>query len=162
ELKERPNLILFIDEAHTIVGAGSAIGAPSDAAQILKSALARGEVRVIGATTLSEYKEHIEEDEALARRFHCVHVAEPTIEQTRQILGQLRPRLERTYSVELRDDAIETALDMSSRYMRHLHLPDKVIGWLDTAAVRVEMDGRLEVTGDDVVSVISAAARIPE
>jgi len=162
ELKERPNLILFIDEAHTIVGAGSAIGAPSDAAQILKSALARGEVRVIGATTLSEYKEHIEEDEALARRFRCVHVAEPTIEQTRQILHQLRPRLERNYSVELRDEAIETALDMSSRYMRHLHLPDKVIGWLDTAAVRVEMDGRLQVTGEDVVAVISAAARIPE
>ena len=162
EVKEHPNLILFIDEAHTIVGAGSAIGAPSDAGQILKSALARGDIRVIGATTLSEYKEHIEEDEALARRFRCVHVAEPTIEQTRQILHQIRPRLERNYSVELSDEAIEMALDMSSRYMRHLHLPDKVIGWLDTAAVRVEMDGRLDVTGDDFVSVISATARIPE
>ncbi len=162
ELKERPDLILFVDEAHTIVGAGSALGAPSDAAQVLKSVLARGEVRMIGATTLSEYKEHIEEDEALARRFRCVHVAEPTIDQTRSIVHALRPRLERNYSVRLLGDAIETALDLSPRYMRHLRLPDKVIGWLDTAAVRAEMDRRTEVTGDDVVAVISGTTRIPE
>ena len=74
EIKERPNLILFVDEAHTMVGAGSALGAPSDAANIFKSVLARGEVRMIGATTLSEYKEYIQEDEALARRFRTVHV----------------------------------------------------------------------------------------
>src|SRR6185369_10671918 len=117
--------------------------------------LARGEIRMIAATTLSEYKEHIQEDEALARRFRCVQVAEPTIEQTRQILYKLRPRLERNYSVRLLDEALEMALDMSPRYMRHLHLPDKVIGWLDTAAVRAEMDRRSEVTQDDVVHVIS-------
>ena len=162
ELKERPNLILFVDEAHTLIGAGSALGAPSDAAQVFKSVLARGEIRMIAATTLSEYKQHVEEDEALARRFRCVHVPEPTIEETRRILYQLRPRLERNYSVELLDEALDTALDMSSRYMRHLHLPDKVIGWLDTASVRAEMSGRSEVTRDDVVVVISHAARIPE
>ena len=134
EIKERPNLILFIDEAHTMVGAGSALGAPSDAANVFKSVLARGEVRIIGATTLSEYKEYIQEDEALARRFRTVHVAEPTIEETRRILYNLRPRLERNYSVRMLDEAIETALEMSPRYQRHLHLPDKVIGWLDTAA----------------------------
>src|SRR5437763_619938 len=139
ELKERPNLILFVDEAHTMVGAGSALGAPSDAANVFKSVLARGEIRMIAATTLSEYKEYIQEDEALARRFRCVTVAEPTIEETRRILYNLRPRLERNYSVHLLDEAIETALEMSPRYMRHLHLPDKVIGWLDTAAVRVDM-----------------------
>ena len=162
ELKERPNLILFVDEAHTMVGAGSALGAPSDAANVFKSVLARGEIRMIAATTLSEYKEYIQEDEALARRFRSVHVAEPTIEETRRILYNLRPRLERNYSVRLLDEALDTALDMAPRYMRHLHLPDKVIGWLDTAAVRAEIDRRWEVRKEDVVAVISHAAQIPE
>jgi ATP-dependent Clp protease ATP-binding subunit ClpA len=162
ELKERPNLILFVDEAHTLVGAGSALGAPSDAANILKSVLARGEIRMIAATTLSEFKEYIQEDEALARRFRTVHVAEPSIEETRRILYNLRPRLERNYSVRLLDESIEAALEMSPRYMRHLHLPDKVIGWLDTAAVRAEIDRRWDVRKEDIVAVISHAAQIPE
>jgi ATP-dependent Clp protease ATP-binding subunit ClpA len=162
EMKERPNLVLFIDEAHTMVGAGSALGAPSDAANILKSVLARGEIKLIAATTLGEYKEHILEDEALARRFRCVHVAEPSVEETRRILLKLRPRLERNYGVRILDQALETALEMSPRYMRHHHLPDKVIGWLDTAAVRTELDRRWEVRTEDVVSVISGAAQIPE
>jgi len=162
ELKERPNLILFVDEAHTMVGAGSALGAPSDAANVLKSVLARGEIRMIAATTLSEYKEYIQEDEALARRFRSVTVCEPTLEETRRILYSLRPRLERNYSIRLLDEAIDMALEMSPRYMRHLHLPDKVIGWLDTAAVRAEIDRRWQVTAQDVVSVISHAAQIPE
>jgi ATP-dependent Clp protease ATP-binding subunit ClpC len=162
EIKERPNLILFIDEVHTMIGAGSALGAPSDAANVFKSVLARGEVRIIGATTSSEYKEFIQEDEALARRFRSVHVAEPSIEQTRHILYNLRPRLERNYSVRINDQAIETALEMSPRYMRHLQLPDKVIGWLDTAAVKAEINRRWEVTGADVVNVISKVAQIPE
>ncbi|HZT75080.1 MAG TPA: ATP-dependent Clp protease ATP-binding subunit [Vicinamibacterales bacterium] len=162
ELKERPNLILFVDEAHTMVGAGSALGAPSDAANVFKSVLARGEIRMIAATTLSEYKEYIQEDEALARRFRCVNVCEPSIEETRRILYNLRPRLERNYSVRLLDEALDTALELSPRYMRHLHLPDKVIGWLDTAAVRAEIDRRWEVRTADVVAVISHAAQIPE
>ncbi|MCA1651996.1 MAG: ATP-dependent Clp protease ATP-binding subunit, partial [Acidobacteria bacterium] len=161
-IKERPNLVLFIDEVHTMIGAGSALGAPSDAANVFKSVLARGEVRIIGATTLSEYKEFMQEDEALARRFRIVHVNEPTIEETRHILYNLRPRLERNYSVRIKDDAIETALEMSPRYMRHLQLPDKVIGWLDTAAVKAEIDRRWEVGGPDVVNVISKISRIPE
>jgi ATP-dependent Clp protease ATP-binding subunit ClpA len=162
EIKERPNLILFIDEAHTMVGAGSALGAPSDAANVFKSVLARGEVRIVGATTLSEYKEYIQEDEALARRFRTVNVAEPTLEQTRRILYKVRSRLERNYSVRLLDEAIETALELSPRYQRHLHMPDKVIGWLDTAAVRAEIDRRWEVSSNDVVQVISNAAQIPK
>ena len=162
ELTERSNLILFIDEAHTLVGAGSALGAPSDAANIFKSVLARGEVRVIGATTLSEYKEFIQEDEALARRFRTVHVKEPDLDETRRILYHLRPRLERNYSVRMLDETIETAIEMAPRYMRHLHLPDKVIGWLDTAAVRAEIDHRWEVTSVDIIGVISNAAQIPE
>jgi ATP-dependent Clp protease ATP-binding subunit ClpA len=161
EVRERPHLILFVDEAHTLVGAGSALGAPSDAANIFKSVLARGEIRMIGATTLTEYKEFIQEDGALARRFRVVQVDEPDLEETRRILYNLRPRLERNYSVRFADEAIETAIDLSPRYQRHLHLPDKVIGWLDTAAVRAEIERRWEVTGADVVEVISHAARIP-
>src|SRR5581483_8902863 len=140
----------------------SALGAPADAANVFKSVLARGEIRMLAATTLLEYKEYIQEDEALARRFRCVHVCEPSIEEARRILYNLQPRLERNYSVRIANDAIETALEMSPRYMRHLHLPDKAIGWLDTAAVRAEIDRRWEVTGSDVVAVISNAAQIPE
>jgi ATP-dependent Clp protease ATP-binding subunit ClpA len=162
ELRERPNLILFVDEAHTIVGAGAALGAPTDAGQIFKPVLARGELRMIAATTLTEYKAHIQEDEALARRFRCVPVAEPTVVETRLILYKLRPRLERNYNVEILGEAIEMALDLSPRYMRHLHLPDKVIGWLDTAAVHAEIARRSEVTRADVAHVISHDAQIPE
>ncbi len=162
EIKEHPNLILFVDEVHTMIGAGSALGAPSDAANVFKSVLARGEVRMIGATTLSEYKEYIQEDEALARRFRTVHVAEPDLEETRRIIYNLRPRIERNYSVKMLDEAVDTALEMAPRYMRHLHMPDKVIGWLDTAAVRAEISRKWEVGAADVVSVISGVARIPE
>jgi len=161
EVKERSNLILFVDEAHTMVGAGSAIGAPADAANIFKSVLSRGEVRIIGATTRGEYKEYIQEDEALARRFRVVNVPEPTIDETRSILSNLRPRLERLYSVRMLDEAIEAALDLSPRYERHLRLPDKVIGWLDTASVRTEIDKRWEVTAADVVDVVSHTTGIP-
>jgi ATP-dependent Clp protease ATP-binding subunit ClpA len=161
EIKEHPNLILFVDEAHTLVGAGSAIGAPADAANIFKSVLARGEVRMIGATTRSEYKAYIQEDEALARRFRTVHVPEPSLHDTRRILNGLKPRLERLYSVRLLDEAIEATLALAPRYERHLHLPDKAIGWLDTAAVRAELDRRWDVTAADVVSVVSQAAQNP-
>jgi ATP-dependent Clp protease ATP-binding subunit ClpA len=161
DLKEHPGLILFIDEAHTMAGSGAAIGAPADAANILKAALGRGEIRLIAATTTGEYREHLEEDGALARRFHVVHVAEPSVEETRRIINHLRSRLERTYGVEIRDEAIDTALEMSPRYMRHLHLPDKAIAWLDTASVRAEIARRRAVTPADVRSVIADAARLP-
>jgi ATP-dependent Clp protease ATP-binding subunit ClpA len=162
ELKEHPHFILFVDEAHTMIGAGSALGAPADAANILKSVLARGEIKVIAATTFGEYKEHVLEDEALARRFRCVNVPEPTIAETRRILENLRPRLERNYAVRILDEALDTALEMSPRYLRHHRLPDKVIGWLDTAAVRAEMARQWEVRRDDVVAVIAHTAQIPK
>jgi ATP-dependent Clp protease ATP-binding subunit ClpC len=161
EVEERPNLVLFIDEAHTLMGAGAALGAPSDAANILKSVLARGDVRIIAATTTGEYRQHVEEDEALARRFRCVLVPEPTLAETRRLLYNLRPRLEANYCVQINDGAIETALSLSSRYQRHLRLPDKAIGWLDTAAVRAEMDDHPAVDVGDVVGVIAGAARLP-
>ncbi len=162
EIKEKPNLILFIDEAHTMVGAGSALGAPTDAANVFKSVMARGEIRIIAATTLTEYKEYIEEDEALSRRMKPVMVREPTIDETRKIIYMLKGRLERNYSVKFTDEAIEAALEMSPRYLRHLRLPDKIVGWLDTAAVKVEMSRKLEVKPENIINVISEASRIPE
>src|SRR5947208_3404028 len=163
EVKERDNLILFIDEAHTIIGAGAALGTSSDAANMFKSALAKGELRIIGATTLSEYKEYIGEDEALARRFRLVKVDEPSIGETREILLGLRPRLERNYSVKISDEAINTALEMAPKYIRNLHLPDKAIGWLDTAAVKVEINepAGMIVKPEHVIDVISQESRIP-
>ncbi len=163
EAKEHHNLILFIDEAHTIIGAGAALGTSSDAANMFKSALARGDMRIIGATTLTEYKEYIAEDEALARRFRLVKVVEPSISETREILLGLRPRLEKNYSVKISDDAINTALEMAPKYIRNLHLPDKAIGWLDTAAVKVEINEpqTMVVKPEHVIDVISQESRIP-
>ena len=163
EVKERSDLILFVDEAHTIIGAGSALGASSDAANMFKGALARGEIRIIGATTLTEYKEYIAEDEALARRFRLVKVDEPTLSETRQILQGIRSRLEKNYSVQITDAAIETALEMAPRYIRNLHMPDKVIGWLDTASVKVEINepNLMQVRPEHIIDVISQESRIP-
>jgi len=163
EVKERPDLILFIDEAHTIIGAGAALGTSSDAANMFKSSLARGDLRIIGATTITEYKEYIGEDEALARRFRMVKIDEPTLLQTREILLGLRPRLERNYSVTISDDAINMALEMAPKYIRNLHLPDKAIGWLDTASVKVEINEpeALVVKPEHIIEVISQESHIP-
>jgi ATP-dependent Clp protease ATP-binding subunit ClpA len=163
EVKERDNLILFIDEAHTIIGAGSALGASSDAANMFKAALARGEIRIVGATTLTEYKEYIAEDEALARRFRLVRVDEPSLDETRKIVDGVRTRLEKNYSVQITDEAINTALEMAPRYSRNFHMPDKVIGWLDTASVKVEIASPEEplVRREHVIDVISQESRIP-
>lgn len=164
EVKEKDNIILFIDEAHSIIGAGAAMGTSSDAANMFKSSLARGELRIIGATTITEYKEYIAEDEALSRRFRLVKVEEPTIDQTKQILVGLRPRLEKNYSVTISDEAIDTALEMSPKYIRNLHLPDKAIGWLDTASVKVEINepNGLTVLPEHIIDVISQESRIPK
>ncbi|KXJ98998.1 MAG: chaperone activity ATPase [Acidobacteria bacterium OLB17] len=164
EVKEKDNIILFIDEAHTIIGAGAAMGTTSDAANMFKSALARGELRIIGATTMTEYKEYIGEDEALSRRFRLVRVEEPSIDETKQILLGLRPRLEKNYSVTISDEAIATALEMSPKYIRNLHLPDKAIGWLDTASVKVEINEPTSsvVKPEHIIDVISQESRIPK
>jgi len=164
EVKEKDNIILFIDEAHSIIGAGAAMGTTSDAANMFKSALARGELRIIGATTITEYKEYISDDEALARRFRLVNVPEPSIDQTKEILMGVRPRLEKNYSVTISDEAINTALEMSPKYIRNLHLPDKAIGWLDTASVKVEIGetGELIVKPEHIIDVISQESRIPK
>ena len=164
EVKEKTHIILFIDEAHTIIGAGAAMGTSSDAANMFKSSLARGELRIIGATTSTEYKEYIADDEALSRRFRLVKVEEPTIDETKEILFGLRPRLEKNYSVTISDEAINTALEMSPKYIRNLHLPDKAIGWLDTASVKVEINepAELIVLPEHIIDVISQESRIPK
>lgn len=163
EVKRRQNLILFVDEAHTLIGAGTALGVPTDAATIFKSTLARGEVQMIGATTASEYKIHIAEDEALARRFRLVTIQEPTSNEAREILQGIRPRLEKNYAVRISDEAIEAALSMAPRYQHNLRLPDKAINWLDTASVKVEIENSSRpVFAHDVIQVISQETRIPQ
>ncbi len=133
EIKKDPNIILFIDELHTITGAGAAAGS-LDAANILKPALARGEIRCIGATTLSEYRKHIETDPALARRFGVIKVEEPTADQTLEILRGLRTNYEIFHRVKISDEALSAAVKLTSRYLTDRFLPDKAIDVIDEAA----------------------------
>ncbi|MBO4854450.1 MAG: ATP-dependent Clp protease ATP-binding subunit, partial [Oscillospiraceae bacterium] len=138
EVKKAGNVILFIDELHTIVGAGAAEGAV-DAANILKPALSRGEIRVIGATTLNEYRKHIEKDAALERRFQPVTVGEPSVEASIEILKGLRDKYEAHHKLTITDDAIEEAVRLSHRYINDRYLPDKAIDLMDEAASKVRM-----------------------
>jgi ATP-dependent Clp protease ATP-binding subunit ClpC len=138
EIRTRGDIILFIDELHTLVGAGAAEGA-IDAANILKPPLARGELQCIGATTLDEYRKYIERDAALERRFQPVMVEEPTLDQTIEILMGIRERYEQHHKVTITDDAVKAAADLSIRYITDRHLPDKAIDLLDEAASRVRL-----------------------
>jgi ATP-dependent Clp protease ATP-binding subunit ClpB len=132
-------VILFIDELHTVIGAGSAEGS-SDAAQLLKPELARGQLRCIGATTLDEYRKHIEKDAALERRFQPVYVGEPSVEDTISILRGLKPRYETHHGVKIRDSALVEAAKLSHRYIADRFLPDKAIDLVDEAAARLAME----------------------
>ncbi len=136
ELRASRDTILFVDELHTVVGAGAAEGA-IDAANILKPPLARGEIQCIGATTLDEYRKHVEKDPALERRFAQVIVAEPTQEETIEILKGLRPRYEAHHKVRITDEALRAAVDLSIRYINDRQLPDKAIDVIDEASSRV-------------------------
>ena len=140
EIRRAGNMILFIDEMHTIVGAGSAEGA-IDAANLLKPALGRGEVQIIGATTLEEYRKYIEKDAALERRFRQVLVREPTKQETVRILRGLRPGLEQHHRIRIADEAIDAAVDLSCRYLADRFLPDKAIDLLDEAAAGIWISG---------------------
>ena len=131
--------ILFIDELHTMVGAGGAEGA-IDASNLLKPSLARGELQCIGATTLDEYRRHIEKDTALERRFQPIYLEEPTVEETVEILRALRPRYEAHHKVKIEDSALETSAQLSHRYLTERHLPDKAVDLLDEAASKLRLD----------------------
>jgi len=140
ELKNRGDVILFIDELHTLVGAGGSEGSASDAANIMKPALSRGELQVIGATTVTEYRKHIEKDSALARRFQRVDVDEPTPEATVDILRGVAPRYEEYHGVEITEEAIEAAVQLSVRYINDRFLPDKAIDLMDESCAHKVMD----------------------
>ena len=139
EVAKNPNIILFIDEIHTIIGAGAAEGAV-DAANILKPALARGEMQVIGATTLEEYRKHIEKDSALERRFQPVTVGEPSKEEAILILKGLRDKYESHHKVKITDESIEAAVNLSTRYINDRYLPDKAIDLIDEAASKIRIN----------------------
>lgn len=142
EVKASKNVILFIDEMHTIIGAGGAEGA-IDASNILKPALARGEVQAIGATTMDEYRKHVEKDSALERRFQPVQLGEPTKDEALQILKGLRDKYEAHHKVEITDDALVAAVELSARYIADRFLPDKAIDLIDEAASRVRIRGMM-------------------
>ena len=139
EIKNDGNIIIFIDEIHTIIGAGAAEGA-IDASNILKPSLARGEIQIIGATTIDEYRKHVEKDAALERRFQPVTVGEPTVDQTVMILMGLRDKYEAHHKVEITDGAIIAAAKLSSRYITDRFLPDKAIDLIDEAASKVKLE----------------------
>ena len=139
EIYQDGQIILFIDELHTLIGAGGAEGA-IDASNILKPALARGELQTIGATTLDEYQKYIEKDSALERRFARVQVDEPTPEEAEEILRGLRPRYEKHHGVEISDDALHAAVQLSVRYINSRQLPDKAIDLMDESAAKVRLD----------------------
>ncbi|HHK66802.1 MAG TPA: AAA family ATPase [Candidatus Acetothermia bacterium] len=153
--------IVFIDEIHTLVGAGAAEGA-IDASNILKEPLSRGKFQLIGATTLDEYREHIEKDSAFERRFQKVYVREPTIEETIEILKGLRETLQDHHKVEITDGAIEAAAKLSERYISDRFLPDKAIDLIDEAASRIRVEGSGEkVTEAEIASLVSQWTGIP-
>ena len=140
EVMDHPGVLLFIDELHTIIGAGGAEGA-MDASNILKPSLSRGEIQIIGATTIAEYRKYIEKDTALERRFQPVTVDEPTEEETLEILRGLRPYYEKHHQVKITDDALDAAVHMSVRYLNDRFLPDKAIDLIDEAAAKVRLNG---------------------
>jgi ATP-dependent Clp protease ATP-binding subunit ClpC len=166
EARDHPEVVLFLDEIHTLVGAGSASGMVMDAANILKPALARGELTCIGATTMDEYRRYIERDAALERRFEVVQVREPSAEETHQILTGLRPSYEDHHNLKIADEALAAAVKLAERYIRTRHFPDKAIDLIDTACSQVKLQTVSgtqggQVRAKDVAQVVAQRTGIP-
>ena len=164
-LKQKPNVILFIDEIHTIVGAGAVSGGSMDASNILKPALASGEIRCIGSTTYPEYKASFERDRALARRFQKIEIGEPSLSDTIQILQGLKPSYEAHHGVAFAEEAIKAAAELSAKYINDRFLPDKAIDVIDEAGAAVKMlpiaERPKEVTAHDIEQIVARIAKIP-
>ena len=159
-VQEMGNVILFIDEMHTLIGAGSSSEGGLDAANILKPALARGEVRVIGATTYKEYRKYVEKDAALARRFQRIDVREPDRDETLRILGGLRERYEGFHHVRIADDALSSAVELSARYVTDRCMPDKAIDLIDEAASMAKIAGWTQENGGEIVIHSAEVAKV--
>ena len=164
ELQERENVILFIDEIHTVVGAGATTDSSMDASTILKPALASGELRCIGSTTYEEFKNHFEKDRGLSRRFQKIDVDETTIPETIQILRGLKPRYEEHHGITYTDTALEAAVTLSAKHINDRFLPDKAIDVIDEAAANVRLDSggeRKTVRPADIEKVVADIAKVP-
>ena len=162
ELKKEKEPILFIDEIHMIVGAGAAGNGSMDVANLLKPALARGEIRCIGATTYEEYKNHFEKDKALNRRFQKVDINEPSIEDTVKILKGLKNRYEEFHGVEYSDEAIESAAILANKYLREKFLPDSAIDLIDEVGAKFKINNEKRIEKKDIEKTIAKIANIPE
>ncbi len=165
ELKKQPGAVLFIDEIHTVIGAGAASGGVMDASNLIKPALANGELRCIGSTTYQEYRGIFEKDHALTRRFQKIDVVEPTVEETVAILHGLRARFEEHHGIRYADDALRAAVELSARHINDRHLPDKAIDVIDEAGARLRLKPEAErpdeVTVEQIEDVVARIARIP-
>jgi ATP-dependent Clp protease ATP-binding subunit ClpA len=165
ELKEQDNAILFIDEIHTVIGAGAASGGVMDASNLLKPMLASGEIKCMGSTTFEEYRGIFEKDRALSRRFQKIDVVEPTVDETVGILKGLKSRFEKHHHLEYSDGALQSAAEMSARYINDRYLPDKAIDVIDEVGawqrLRPESDRKEVVDVDEVEDMVARIARIP-
>jgi ATP-dependent Clp protease ATP-binding subunit ClpA len=165
ELEEQPKAVLFIDEIHTVIGAGATSGGAMDASNLLKPALQSGQLRCMGSTTYKEYRQHFEKDRALARRFQKIDVVEPSIDDTIKIVMGLKPYFEEFHGLKYTNDAIKTAVDLSAKYMTDRKLPDKAIDVIDEAGAAQwllpEGKRRKQIGAKEIEIVISKMARIP-
>lgn len=164
-LKDKPNAVLFIDEIHTLIGAGAASGGTLDASNLIKPALSSGQLKCIGATTFTEYRGIFEKDAALSRRFQKVDVVEPTVPETIEILKGLKPRFEEHHSISYSTEALEAAAQLSAKYINDRHLPDKAIDVIDEAGaaqrVKSEADRKAVVGRTEIEEIVAKMARIP-
>lgn len=164
-LKDKPNAVLFIDEIHTLIGAGAASGGTLDASNLIKPALSSGQLKCIGATTFTEYRGIFEKDAALSRRFQKVDVVEPTVPETIEILKGLKPRFEEHHSISYSTEALEAAAQLSAKYINDRHLPDKAIDVIDEAGaaqrVKAEADRKAVVGRTEIEEIVAKMARIP-